>query len=64
MAHRRLHMPLPRWLARFNLHMTNRILVPLARIVPAFNSTDWIFAIKHDGFCAVAHVNAAPYNVT
>ena len=24
-------MPLPRWLARFNLHVTNRILGPLAR---------------------------------
>lgn len=27
-------MPAPRWLARFNLHVTNRILGPLARHVP------------------------------
>jgi deazaflavin-dependent oxidoreductase (nitroreductase family) len=27
-------MPFPRWLARFNLHVTNRILGPLARFVP------------------------------
>jgi deazaflavin-dependent oxidoreductase (nitroreductase family) len=27
-------MPAPRWLARFNLHVTNRILGPLARRVP------------------------------
>jgi deazaflavin-dependent oxidoreductase (nitroreductase family) len=27
-------MPAPRWLARFNLHVTNRILGPLARYVP------------------------------
>jgi deazaflavin-dependent oxidoreductase (nitroreductase family) len=28
-------MPLPRWLARFNLHVTNRILGPVARYLPA-----------------------------
>src|SRR3989475_13173297 len=27
-------MPFPRWLARFNLYVTNRILGPLARFVP------------------------------
>ena len=27
-------MPAPRWLARFNLHVTNRILGPLALYVP------------------------------
>jgi len=27
-------MPLPRWLARFNLHVTNRILGPLASRLP------------------------------
>jgi hypothetical protein len=27
-------MPAPRWLARFNLHMTNRLLGPLARHLP------------------------------
>ncbi len=27
-------MPLPRWLARFNLYVTNRIAAPLARFVP------------------------------
>lgn len=27
-------MPAPRWLARFNLHVTNRILGPLARHLP------------------------------
>jgi len=27
-------MPLPRWLARFNLQVTNRILGPLARWAP------------------------------
>jgi deazaflavin-dependent oxidoreductase (nitroreductase family) len=27
-------MPAPRWLARFNLHVTNRILGPLARYMP------------------------------
>ena len=27
-------MPAPRWLARFNLHVTNRILGPLARRMP------------------------------
>src|SRR6266481_616047 len=27
-------MPFPRWLARFNLYVTNRILSPLARFVP------------------------------
>jgi deazaflavin-dependent oxidoreductase (nitroreductase family) len=27
-------MPAPRWLARFNLHFTNRILGPLAKLVP------------------------------
>jgi len=29
-----MHMPAPRWLARFNLHVTNRILGPLALYVP------------------------------
>ena len=29
-------MPAPRWLARFNLHVTNRILGPLARYMPGF----------------------------
>jgi len=27
-------MPLPKWLARFNLHATNRVLGPLARYAP------------------------------
>jgi deazaflavin-dependent oxidoreductase (nitroreductase family) len=27
-------MPFPRWLARFNLYATNRVLGPLARYVP------------------------------
>jgi deazaflavin-dependent oxidoreductase (nitroreductase family) len=27
-------MPAPRWLARFNLHVTNRILGPIARRIP------------------------------
>ena len=27
-------MPLPQWLARFNLHVTNRVLGPLARYAP------------------------------
>ncbi len=27
-------MPLPRWLARFNLHVTNRVLGPIARYMP------------------------------
>jgi deazaflavin-dependent oxidoreductase (nitroreductase family) len=27
-------MPAPRWLARFNLHVTNRLLGPLARHLP------------------------------
>jgi len=27
-------MPAPRWLARFNLHVTNRILGPLALYMP------------------------------
>lgn len=27
-------MPLPRWVARFNLYVTNRVLGPLARWVP------------------------------
>ena len=27
-------MPFPRWLARVNLHVTNRVLEPLARRVP------------------------------
>ena len=29
-----LRMPFPRWLARINLYVTNRILGPLARLVP------------------------------
>lgn len=29
-------MPLPRWLARFNLHVTNPILSPLARNLPGW----------------------------
>jgi deazaflavin-dependent oxidoreductase (nitroreductase family) len=29
-----VRMPFPRWLARFNLYVTNRILSPLARFVP------------------------------
>ena len=29
-----LGMPAPRWLARFNLYVTNRLLGPLARFVP------------------------------
>ena len=36
-------MPLPRWLARFNLHVTNRILGPLARFAP------WIAIVAHIG---------------
>jgi hypothetical protein len=27
-------MPAPRWLARFNLHVTNRIVGPLASLLP------------------------------
>ncbi len=27
-------MPIPRWIARFNLHVTNRILGPLAKRLP------------------------------
>ncbi len=27
-------MPLPRWLGHFNLHVTNRVLGPLAKVVP------------------------------
>lgn len=29
-------MPAPRWLARFNRHVTNRLLGPLARFLPGF----------------------------
>ena len=29
-------MPAPRWLARFNLHVTNRVLGPLARRLPGW----------------------------
>jgi deazaflavin-dependent oxidoreductase (nitroreductase family) len=29
-------MPLPRWLARFNRHVTNRLLGPVARYLPVF----------------------------
>jgi deazaflavin-dependent oxidoreductase (nitroreductase family) len=29
-------MALPRWLARFNRHVTNRLLGPVARYMPAF----------------------------
>ncbi len=29
-------MPLPRWVARFNLRVTNRVLGPLARQLPMF----------------------------
>jgi deazaflavin-dependent oxidoreductase (nitroreductase family) len=36
-------MPLPRWLARFNLHVTNRILGPLARYAP------WMAVVVHIG---------------
>ena len=28
-------MPLPRWLARFNIHVTNRVLGPVARYMPS-----------------------------
>jgi len=29
-------MPVPRWLARFTRHVTNRVLGPVARYLPAF----------------------------
>ena len=29
-------MPLPRWLARFNGHVTNRLLDPMARLLPGW----------------------------
>lgn len=31
-------MPAPRWLARFNLHVTNRILGPLAKHAPGMGT--------------------------
>ena len=36
-------MPFPRWLARFNLHVTNRILGPLAKYAP------WMAVVVHVG---------------
>jgi deazaflavin-dependent oxidoreductase (nitroreductase family) len=36
-------MPLPRWLARFNRHVTNHILGPLARYAP------WMAIVVHIG---------------
>ena len=36
-------MPLPRWLARFNLHVTNHILGPLAKFLP------WMAVVIHIG---------------
>ena len=36
-------MPAPRWLARFNLHVTNRILGPLAKYFPGMG------VIVHEG---------------
>src|SRR5581483_1901232 len=36
-------MPLPRWLARFNLRITNPILGPLSRFLP------WMAIVVHTG---------------
>jgi len=36
-------MPAPRWLARFNLHVTNRLMGPLARRLPGMG------VIVHEG---------------
>ena len=49
-------MALPRWLARFNVAVTNRLMLPIARVLP------WFGIVEHTGRRSGRHYQT-PVNV-
>jgi len=49
-------MALPRWLARFNVAVTNRLMLPIARVLP------WFGIVEHTGRRTGRHYQT-PVNV-
>ena len=50
-------MALPRWLARFNVAVTNRLMLPIARVLP------WFGIVEHIGRRSGRHYQT-PVNVS
>ena len=57
-------MPAPRWLARFNLHVTNRLVGPLARHMPGMGGAVHVGRKNDCRECCISMIHAETFQGT